>query len=204
LASYNGIIIENLFNLQKLKSLINQIKNMKNYFLITLMLFSIFSIQAQDNNDDKQQNFNEVKLNGLYLVLGAFEGAFERILDEESGVGISLFLPIDGDVNNEINYYISPYYRMYFGKKFAAGFFVEGFGLLNSVKEDDTFSFIDDNVIVSENSVTDFALGIGIGGKWITKRGFLAELNFGIGRNLLNNSVEDFIGKAGITLGYRF
>lgn len=176
---------------------------MKYYLVIALTLFSIFSIQAQDNEETPQQNFNEVKLNGLYLVLGAFEGTFERILNEESGAGISLFLPIDKDVNDEINYYISPYYRMYFGKKFAAGFFIEGFGLLSSVKED-TFSYIEGDVFAGRDSVTDFALGIGIGGKWITKRGFLAELNFGVGRNLFNNSNEDFIGKAGITLGYRF
>jgi hypothetical protein len=177
---------------------------MKYYLVIALTLFSIFSIQAQDNNNGApQQNFNEIKLNGLYLVLGAFEGAFERILNAESGAGISLFLPIDKDVNDEINYYISPYYRMYFGKKFAAGFFVEGFGLLSSVKED-TLSFIEGDVFTNRDSVTDFALGIGIGGKWITKRGFLAELNFGVGRNLFNNSNEDFIGKAAITLGYRF
>ena len=62
-----------------------------------------------------------------------------------------------------------------------------------------------DDIFFNEDNVTDFALGIGVGGKWVTKRGFLAELNFGFGRNLFNSdSNEDFIGKVGITLGYRF
>ena len=61
---------------------------------------------------------------------------------------------------------------MCFGKKYAAGFFVEGFGLLSSVKE--TFLNFGDDVFFNEDNVTNFALGIGVGGKWVTKRGFLA------------------------------
>ncbi len=178
---------------------------MKNYSLITLILLSIFSIQAQDNNDNTQQNFNEVKLNGLYLVIGAIDVAYERTLNEESGIGISLFLPFDEDVNADINYYISPYYRFYFGEKYAAGFFLEGFGMLNSIDrfqlEFDNFG----NVIDSNDNITDFALGIGFGGKWVTNRGFIGELNLGVGRNLFNNdTIDDFVGKLAITLGYRF
>jgi hypothetical protein len=175
---------------------------MKNYFLTTLILFSIFSIQAQDNNDDTQQNFNEVKFNGLYLVLGAIDVTYERTLSEESGVGISLFLPFDEDINADINYYISPYYRFYFGKKYAVGFFLEGFSLLSSTKE---YSVSFDDAIFTEDNVTDFALGIGFGGKWVTNKGFIGELNLGVGRNLFNNdTVDDFVGKLAITLGYRF
>jgi hypothetical protein len=68
------------------------------------------------------------------------------------------------------------------------------------------FSFIGGDVFVNENNVTDFALGLGFGGKWITKQGFLAELNFGVGRNLFNTkeSGSEIIGKGGITIGYRF
>ncbi len=178
---------------------------MKPIILLSILVLSVFSVRAQDNettiNDSKK---NEIKINGLYLVLGAVEVTYERLINEESGVGISVFLPLDNDIKDDIDYYISPYYRMYFGKKYASGFFVEGFGLLSSVKEN-KFSFIEGDVFVIENNVTDFALGIGIGGKWITKRGFLAELNFGVGRNLFNGgSNEDFVGKIGITLGYRF
>ena len=57
-----------------------------------------------------------------------------------------------------------------------------------------------------KKTITDFALGIGLGGKWLTKSGFIGELNFGIGRNLFNNNNTDneIVGKAGITIGYRF
>lgn len=178
---------------------------MKNHLLTTLILFSIFSIQAQDNNDNTQQNFNEVKLNGLYLVLGAIDVTYERTLSEESGIGMSLFLPFGEDLNADVNYYISPYYRFYFGEKYAAGFFLEGFGMLNSI---DRVQFEFDalgNIINTNDSITDFALGIGFGGKWVTNKGFIGELNLGVGRNLFNNdTVDDFVGKLAITLGYRF
>jgi len=177
---------------------------MKNVLLLSFLMFSIFSVNAQENEtNDHSLKKNEIKINGLYLVVGAIEVTYERLLNEESGVGISVFLPIDDDINDDINYYISPYYRMYFGKKYAAGFFVEGFGLLSSVKK--TFSNFGDDVFFNEENVTNFALGIGVGGKWVTNRGFLAELNFGVGRNLFKgDSTEDFVGKVGITLGYRF
>jgi len=179
---------------------------MKNIISLSFLMLSVFSVNAQENaTTNNNIKKNEIKINGLYLVVGAVEVTYERLLNEESGIGISVFLPIDDDINDDINYYISPYYRMYFGKKYAAGFFVEGFGLLSSVNEN-RFDF-DTADGFSEKTVTDFALGIGVGGKWVTKRGFLAELSFGIGRNLFNNSSNsdnDFVGKIAITLGYRF
>jgi len=182
---------------------------MKKIFLTFLLLILVSNILfSQENNntpDNSSENFNELKLNGLFLVLGALEVTYERTINEESALGVNVFVPIDDDVSDEINYYISPYYRFYFGKKYAAGFYVEGFGMLNSTNP---YYFIDEllNLPETNNSVTDFALGIGIGGKWITNSGFVGEIGFGVGRNLFNNNGLDYeiIGKGGITLGYRF
>ena len=180
---------------------------MKKSYLVLLVtvMFSI-SIFSQENEENKSttQNFNEIKTNGLYLVLGAFDVTYERTINQESAFGLNVFLPFDDDINDDINYYISPYYRFYFGKKYAAGFFVEGFGMLNSTN-DYRFSREFDTSI-KEDNITDFALGIGLGGKWITESGFVGELNFGVGRNLFNSDRYDYeiIGKIGVTLGYRF
>ena len=182
---------------------------MKKIILTSFLFLFIFAVNAQEQDVTKNsQKQDEVKLNGLYLVLGAFEGTYERLLNEESGIGVSIFLPFDDDLNDDLNYYISPYYRFYFGKKYAAGFFVEGFGMLNSYENNtviinDLFDVVDTN----EGNVTDFALGIGIGGKWVTNRGMFAEINFGVGRNLFNSSDYDdyeFVGKAAISIGFRF
>lgn len=169
-------------------------------FLAALLISSASFSQETNTKNSNSENFNELKLNGLFLILGAFEVTYERVLNEESGVGISVFLPFDDQVNDNIEYYISPYYRFYFGEKYAAGFFVEGFGMLNSTNRNI-------NIFGSEDDFrTDFALGIGLGGKWITKSGFIGELSFGVGRNFFNNNNTDYeiIGKGGITLGYRF
>lgn len=182
---------------------------MKKIIQVAFLTLSFFGANAQEVEPiEDVQKQNEVKLNGLYLVLGAFEATYERLLNEESGVGVSVFIPFDDDVNDDLNYYISPYYRFYFGKKYATGFFVEGFGMLNSYKSNTVvFNDLFDLVATNEENVTDFALGIGIGGKWVTSRGMFAEINFGVGRNLFNsNDFDDyeFVGKAAISIGFRF
>jgi hypothetical protein len=174
---------------------------MKKILLSLVLTLSILSVKGQEQ---KQETFkqDEVKLNGLFLILGAFEATYERILNEESAIGISALLSFDDDISDDIKYYISPYYRMYFGhKNIASGFFAEGFAMLNSTnREINLFGTRDDDFR------TDLAFGFGFGGKWVTKKGFIFELSTGIGRNFFNNDNSDYevIGKGGITLGYRF
>jgi hypothetical protein len=38
---------------------------------------------------------------------------------------------------------------------------------------------------------TDFALGFGLGSKWIHRKGFVFEINAGIGRNLFSDNSPD-------------
>lgn len=177
----------------------------KSYLVLLIAVLFSMSVFSQENSENKSasENFNEVKINGLYLVLGAFDLTYERTISQESAFGVNVFLPFDDDINDDINYYISPYYRFYFGKKYAAGFFVEGFGMLNSTND---YNYLDGSKSPNKENITDFALGIGLGGKWITKSGFIGELNLGFGRNLFNSDRYDYeiIGKVGITLGYRF
>ena len=168
-----------------------------------LVLFTVFA-QAQEK-EDTQQNFNELKLNALYAVVGAFEVTYERTLNAESAFGTSVLIPYESE-DSSLNYYLSPYYRFYFGKKYAAGFFVEGFGLLSSEDRIIALTNNGNNFISQTEAITDFALGIGLGGKWVSKQGFVGELNLGIGRNLFNadQTGTELVGKLGITVGWRF
>ena len=140
------------------------------------------------------------------LVAGAGEFTYERLLSEESALGVSLFFSYDENIDT--NFSLTPYYRFYFGKKPAAGFFVEGFGMLNNYEYRYYNNSYDPNLTLNEGNTTDFALGFGLGGKWITKRGFVFEINSGVGRNLFNSASQDndfeIVGRGGITLGYRF
>ena len=191
---------------------------MKKAILLLLILsgFNLFSQEAETVPEFKK---NELKLNALILVVGAADITYERLLNEESGVGISVFAALDKSIYTR--FYVSPYYRFYFGKKPAAGFFVEGFGMLNHF--DDSYdAYIESyqgfdsmgNPILYQNyykgkKITDFALGFGLGGKWVTKRGIFFEIFGGIGRNLFNSNDNDFygntiVGKGSVAIGYRF
>ena len=179
------------------------------FFLAMAMTVTALSQDQESATDeDLSLRSSEIKLNALYLVIGSIDLTYEYLLNEESGLGVTAFIPFDDDITDDLNYYISPYYRLYFGKKYAAGFFLEGFGMLNSYNETEKF-FVDElGFIIGEDrkSKTNFALGVGLGGKWMTKSGFIGELNFGIGRNLIDTNDEsfDFVAKIGISFGYRF
>ena len=171
-----------------------------------LLFLSLTLLTFGYSQETKKIDFpkNEIKGNALFLVAGALEVTYEHLLNEESGVGVSIFVPYDNEIDT--NFSLSPYYRFYFGKKPAAGFFVEGFVMLNSYTQQASTGDFFTNYVGTEKNVTDFALGFGLGAKWITQKGFLFEINAGIGRNLFNSSDTDFeiVGRGGITLGYRF
>lgn len=183
---------------------------MKKSILCLLALVLSFSLSAQENTTDQNSDSpsHEFKLNALSLILGAVDVSYEYLLNEESAVGLNGLVFFDDNLDTDLNYYISPYYRLYFGNKYASGFYLEGFGMLNSIKGN-WESFLDNQgsfISVQGEDVTDFALGIGLGGKWITKSGFVGEIGLGVGRNLFNSeeSGYDFVAKVGVTVGYRF
>ncbi len=169
--------------------------------LLLLLCLAVFTFGYSQENEQPSFKKNEIKINAAFLVAGALEVSYERILNEESAFGTSLFLAIDDDIDSKVMF--TPYYRYYFGKKAAAGFFAEGFGMLNNYE---SYKY---NTIGNESRTTnrtDFALGFGIGAKWITKKGFIFEINGGVGRNLFNSSNTDYeiVGRGGIGFGYRF
>jgi hypothetical protein len=175
--------------------------------IITCLIVSLFCANGFSQTDDAPSDSkkNEIKVNALFLILGSFEVTYERILNDESAVGVSLNAPFDNE-NWDINYTATGFYRYYFGKKTAAGFFGEAFGMLNNV--DDYVYYETPDYNYKSRTLTDFALGIGLGGKWVTKKGLVLEINAGVGRNLFNNQYDDrdyeLIGRAAISVGYRF
>ena len=57
----------------------------------------------------------------------------------------------------------------------------------------------------NDDTETDFAVGISVGGKFVSKKGFTTEIYLGVGRNLGgNNNGLEAVGRGGISLGYRF
>lgn len=177
------------------------------FILLTFLISTVVVAQQKDNFSKK----NELKLNALYLVLGAFDASYERLLNEDSGVGVSLTFANSEDTSEVFG--LTTYYRMYFGKKPAAGFFFEGFGMLNTQQGKDYLVYTYENgnynyYTFKPEKSTDFALGFGIGGKWINKKGVFFEISSGVGRNLFNPKSKEldykYVGRGGISIGYRF
>jgi hypothetical protein len=129
------------------------------------------------------------------------------LINEESSVGADILFSVDNDI--DFLFAFTPYYRFYFGKKPAAGFFVEGFGMLN-ITESDEYYYYEDDYYGSrsyDEKDTNFALGVSVGAKFLTSKGFVFEFYGGVGRNLFEtNSYDDyeFVPRFGITLGKRF
>lgn len=177
---------------------------MKKNFSVLIILFASYSVYAQ-NETPPDQKKNEIKLNLIAPLSGAAEVGFERYLNKHSSVGISAFVVYDNTKEDDLNYYISPYYRYYFGKKYASGFFVEGFGMFTSI--DGKKMYAADNVTFTEGkNVYDLALGAGLGWKLVTKKGLVFEANTSYGRLIFNADKTDHnqVLKLGLSIGYRF
>ena len=174
--------------------------------LFTIVLST--TIQAQDEGNEPQAS-KEFKLNASNLIAFTFlDVSYEALLNEESSLGLGVLFNIGDDnfLDEYRTFSLTPYYRQYFSKGYAKGFFVEGFGMLNTGKEE-YYSYNDITGFeeVTDDKYTAFALGISVGGKFVTTRGFVAEIYGGIGRNLVGSDYfTDIVGRGGISLGYRF
>lgn len=183
---------------------------MKKILSLFLVLGFVNLALGQDDVTDAVDK-HELKLNATNLIIFSYiDGAYEHLINEESSFGVSLLYSFSDDeiLDEYRTFSITPYYRQYFSKKYAKGFFVEGFGMLNSGDSFDGIATIDANgnfTYPDEGSYTEFALGISVGGKFVTPRGFVVDLYLGIGRNLLNTDFSpELVGRGGVTLGYRF
>ena len=182
---------------------------MKRRFLIIVISFAFFTVKAQNQKDTISQlneRKNEVKLNAYFTALGAFEVTYERNLNKKSSVGITGLYVFNKKRDEDTNFLISPFYRRYFGKKYASGFFLEGFGTFGST-DGKQLTDMDGNLTLDEGpDVLDFSLGIGFGGKWVTKSGITFEVMVGLGLHLFNSHKTDHnsVNRRALSIGYRF
>lgn len=179
---------------------------MKNKFLALFIFCAFYSLNAQEKTDaNPDQKNNEVKINLISPLFGAVEAGYERLLNKNSSLGISGFFVYNDKTNDDMNYYISPFYRYYFGKNHASGFFAEGFGMFTSIDGKKIYSA--DRLTFTENKdVYDLAVGAGFGWKLVTKKGLVFEANAAYGRLVFNANKTDHdqVIKLGLSVGYRF
>ncbi|MGB3775881.1 MAG: DUF3575 domain-containing protein [Leeuwenhoekiella sp.] len=169
---------------------------MKTTLLNAALLLSVFISYAQtDSIQSLEQEVpkNEIKVNGAYLIAGILEISYERLLSDESSVGFSIGASIDSDI--DYTFFLTPFYRFFFGKKRAAGFFVEANSNLYAEELNDDPS----------DQALGLGVGLAIGGKFVTKGGWVAEILAGAGRNFVNtNQIEEGYPRLGLSIGKRF
>jgi len=180
--------------------------------LFVLMLLMVFSSYAQEPEAPVEKK-NELHLNAFNLITFKWlDVSYERVLNEEASIGISVLTTLDKEsygYDSYREYSITPYYRHFFSNSYAKGFFMEAFTMINGGQYETYDWYYDDinDIYVDEYEVTDYtdvAFGISVGGKFISKRGFIGEIHAGVGRNLFDDNAPDVVGRGGISFGYRF
>ncbi|WP_158211805.1 DUF3575 domain-containing protein [Polaribacter tangerinus] len=146
----------------------------------------------------------ELKLNAGYLIAGYPELIFEKTLTSETSIGISLAFAVADNINDQENrlfdFSVIPYYRVYFGDKPNADFFIETNAAIYSQKKREG-SFLKNE----KEGGTGFGLGFNVGKKYRTKNGWIGEFSFGLSRTLINADKVDLIyPRAGIIIGKAF
>ena len=180
---------------------------MRKSFLMAVMLFTFFAVKAQNDSENQYEKKNEIKVDLIQpLIGGSIEAIYERNLNNKSSLGISSLYMFTEKFDEDMNYSLTPYYRRFFGKKYAAGFFVEGFGVFSSIDGKKIYETEEQLTFTEGSDVYDLSLGLGLGSKWVTKNGFIYEINAGWGKQLFNADKTDHnqVLRYGFKFGYRF
>ena len=127
------------------------------------------------------------------------ELSYERLISDNSSVGASVSFSLDKKEDMDLRFSFTPYYRMFFGQKKAAGFFIEANSII--VKYVDTI-YYNESTNTYETK-TGFGLGAAAGAKFLTKNNLIGEVYGGVGRVFGDNSLGAY-PRFGITLGKRF
>ncbi len=178
----------------------------KKMFTAYVVMACFIHLRAQETYEEGIKR-NDAMISPIELIATPMLNiSYERLLNEKSGVGINgiFYFRNDSDDSHEDSKFsqVSAYYRMYFGRKYAAGFFVEGFIPVTMTTDIRYYSSkYDDN-----RRSTTIGAGVGFGGKWVVKRNFVFEASMGIARRFgkSNAYFGALTGKGMLGIGYRF
>jgi hypothetical protein len=164
---------------------------MKKFLFLSIFLAS-FAVSAQKTNEIKLDVFD-------ILALKSLDVSYEHVLNTESSVGLSILFNFEKDASFRYkqDFALTPYYRQHLFNRGNVNFFGEFFGSINSGEELNS-----DDI---EEDYTDFAFGLGFGGKYVSVNGFVLDIHAGIGRNLFNTDISpEIVPRVGISVGKRF
>ncbi|WP_051205237.1 hypothetical protein [Salinimicrobium xinjiangense] len=163
---------------------------------------------------------HEIHVNILnVLIFGALDVAYERVLTDHSSVGVQLFSKVfnknegeDGDLSKVYakDFSITGNFKYFLDDETVArGYYATLFGMFSNGTHENDINLTDPETgEIGPREVdmeyTDLAFGVGVGGKFVAKQGFLIDVSFGIGRNLFDKYSPDIVLLPSVYLGYRF
>lgn len=167
---------------------------MKKIGLIITMFCICFSVFPQETEKIKTEARNEIKLNLLMTLFSFPDISYERIWNNNLGLGLSAGFPIE---SSDVNFLLLPYCRFYFGESSIKSFFIEANVGIQGRK-----NYVYDSSYYSARSqnTADLGLGVAFGYKYVNSSGFIGELFMGIGRTTNN----DVYSRIGISIGKQF
>lgn len=192
-------------------------------FALLFLFFVTTSLFAQENNFESEVNGrdvdkNEVSLNAFnILAFGVLDFSYERILTPHSSLEAAIFSNAlrlskgeEADLDDVYNkdFSLTGTYKYFFSeRKTAWGFYTGIFGMVSSGDNEVQVEYSSptgSEYRYEDQNYTDFALGVGLGYKYVAKEGFMIDLSFGLGRNLFNVNSPNLVISSGINFGYRF
>ncbi len=182
---------------------------MKKIIFAIVILICSQNVIAQESNSSNDKN--EIKFNLPMAIYGLPELSYERIVEENMSYGVSLSIGVD----KPLDYYtgngiperaiVCPYYRVYFGKKRAAGFYIEGNMAVASQKQKNVPDYNPSGVNVYKDiSSTGFGFGGALGVKLLARNGFVGDIYAGYGRLFGDNANYNGYPRLGVCIGRRF
>ncbi len=158
----------------------------------------------------------ELKLDVIDLLTRpALNVGYEKINDAYSSFGADLFLNLN-DISSSNSWAekisVNPFYRFYFLNKTdfgGEGYFAEVFLKLSYLHYEGNTNYYGPDPSIPYNNYEevktfDVAPGIGVGKKWVNRKGWTFEYMIGFGRFLFNNDGAEATFKGGISIGKRF
>ena len=169
--------------------------------ILPLILISFIGFHSFGQN-------NEVKFNIVSAIAGYPELTYEKIIDDNISIGASAAVSVEKAEDMLSRYSLTPYSRLYFGKKKSNGFFVEANMTLKGQRDLYYYGILDSSYNVvgtakNDKRSTSFGFGAAIGVKLLTKKSAFAEIFAGGGR-LFGSPIIDGYFRGGITIGFRF
>lgn len=154
----------------------------KKLLFSVLITFGIPNVQAQEAVTSTR--LNDFTLSPIELIeVPLLNISYERLLNESFGFGMNGLFYFGKNSDSDGFTQISPYFRSYFGKKFASGFFVQGFVPITMTKEH--YRVYDEAYTESTRKVenrTSVGLGFGFGAKWVSRKNIIFESSIGVAK----------------------